>query len=162
MRAVVLLITSSNLLDCHAAERPTRWSRLRLRLHCRHSSSRPLVPSAGGWSSDNTYPRELADVDGGGLADIVGFSSAGVYTSLATAGGQFAMPTFELAAFGVDAGGWSSDNTYPRKLADVDGDGRQFVTAVNAISTSLYETTRAPAGAAEKTTQPRRMVSPFL
>src|SRR5262249_11563867 len=69
---------------------------------------------AGGWSSDNTYPRKLADVDGGGRADIVGFSSAGVYESLATAGGHFAMPTFELAAFGVDAGGWSRDKTQPR------------------------------------------------
>jgi len=43
-----------------------------------------------------------------------------------------------------------------------DGYTLLLVTAVNAISTSLYETTRAPAGAAEKTTQPRRMVSPFL
>jgi hypothetical protein len=57
-------------------------------------------PGAGGWSSDDTYPRELADVDGGGMADIVGFSSAGVYESRATAGGHFAAPTFELAAFG--------------------------------------------------------------
>jgi uncharacterized repeat protein (TIGR01451 family) len=79
-------------------------------------------PSAGGWSSDNTYPRALADVSGDGLADIVGFSSAGVYKSLATGGGQFAMPTFELEAFGTDAGNWSSDNTYPRELADVNGD----------------------------------------
>jgi hypothetical protein len=39
--------------------------------------------SAGGWSSDNTYPRELADVSGDGKADIVGFSSARVYESLA-------------------------------------------------------------------------------
>jgi hypothetical protein len=80
--------------------------------------------NAGGWSSDNTYPRKLADINGDHLADIIGFSSAGVYVSLATAGGHFAMPTFELAAFGVGAGGWSSDNTYPRELADVNGDGR--------------------------------------
>src|SRR5262249_18355293 len=68
--------------------------------------------NAGGWSSNDTYPRTLADVNGGGMADIVGFSSAGVFESLATGGGAFAAPTFELAAFGVDAGGWSSDNTY--------------------------------------------------
>src|SRR5215510_4935744 len=36
-------------------------------------------PGAGGWSSNDTYPRKLADVDGGGMADIVAFSSAGVY-----------------------------------------------------------------------------------
>src|SRR5262249_8255960 len=83
-----------------------------------------FCPGAGGGRSDDTYRRQPAAVDGGGLADIVGFSSAGVYRSLATGGGHFTVPTFELAAFGVDAGGWSSDNTYPRKLADVNGDTR--------------------------------------
>jgi uncharacterized repeat protein (TIGR01451 family) len=78
--------------------------------------------NAGGWSSDNTYPRALADVNGDGMADIVGFSSGGVFESLATGGGHFAMPTFELAAFGTNAGGWSSDNASPRALADVNGD----------------------------------------
>src|SRR5262249_14661111 len=78
--------------------------------------------NAGGWSSDNTYPRALADVNGDTKADIIGFSSAGVFESLATGSGHFMPPTFELDAFGTTAGGWSSDNTYPRALADVDGD----------------------------------------
>jgi hypothetical protein len=91
---------------------------------------------AGGWSSDDTYPRTLADVDGDGKSDIVGFSSAGVYVSLATAGGHFAMPTFELAAFGVDVGGWSSDNTYPRKLADVDGGGMADIVGFSSAGVS--------------------------
>jgi glucose/arabinose dehydrogenase/uncharacterized protein (DUF2141 family) len=88
--------------------------------------------NAGGWSSDNTYPRKLADVNGDGKADIVGFSSAGVYVSLATAGGHFAAPTFELAAFGTNAGGWSSDNTYPRELADVNGDGKADIVGFSS------------------------------
>jgi hypothetical protein len=79
---------------------------------------------AGGWSSQDTYPRELADVNGDQVADIVGFGSAGVYVSLATGGGNFAAPTFELGNFGAGAGGWSSDNTYPREVADVNGDFR--------------------------------------
>ena len=87
---------------------------------------------AGGWSSDNTYPRELADVNGEGKADIIGFSSAGVYESLATTGGHFAMPTFELAAFGTMAGGWSSDNTYPRTRADINGDGKADIVGFGA------------------------------
>jgi hypothetical protein len=93
--------------------------------------------SAGGWSSNDTYPRALADVSGDGMADIVGFSSAGVYESLATGGGGFAMPTFELAAFGTMAGGWSSNNTYPRALADVNGDTRADIIAFS--SAGVYE-----------------------
>jgi hypothetical protein len=81
------------------------------------------VDRAGGWSSDDTYPREVADVNGDGMADIVGFGQSGVWVSLATGQGNFAQPTFELSAFGVTAGGWSSDDTYPRKVADVNGDG---------------------------------------
>ncbi len=92
---------------------------------------------AGGWSSDNTYPRVLADVNGDDKADIVAFSSAGVYESLATGNGDFMAPTFELAAFGVNAGGWSSDNTYPRVLADVNGDGRADIVAFS--SAGVYE-----------------------
>ncbi len=84
----------------------------------------PSVPDAGGWSSNDTYPRELADVNGDGMADIVGFASTGVLVSLATGDGHFAPSTFELPAFGPNAGGWSSDDTYPRELADVNGDGR--------------------------------------
>ncbi len=79
--------------------------------------------TAGGWSSDDTYPREVADVNGDGMADVVGFAQSGVWVSLATGQGNFAQPTFELSAFGVTAGGWSSDDTYPRKVADVNGDG---------------------------------------
>src|SRR5207245_365782 len=93
---------------------------------------------AGGWSSDDTYPRTLADVDGNGKADIVGFSSAGVYVSLATTAGHFAMPTFELAAFGTNAGGWNSDNTYPRQLADISGNGSADIIgfATNGVWTA--------------------------
>jgi len=100
--------------------------------------------NAGGWSSNDTYPRALADVSGDGMADIVGFSAAGVYESLATGGGQFAMPTFELAAFGVDAGGWSSNNTYPRALADVNGDTRADIIAFS--SAGVYESLATPGG----------------
>jgi Domain of unknown function (DUF4394) len=95
---------------------------------------------AGGWSSDNTYPRALADVNGDHMADIVGFSQAGVFESLATPGGHFAAPTFELAAFGTSAGGWSSDTTYPRQLADISGNGSADIVgfAANGVWTSFH------------------------
>src|SRR5205823_9407182 len=75
-----------------------------------------------GWSSDDTYPRMVADVNNDHMADIVGFGNAGVWVALATPGGHFAPPTFQLSAFGPNAGGWSSDDTYPRLLADVNND----------------------------------------
>lgn len=42
-----------------------------------------FAPGAGGWSSDNLYTREPADVNGNGRADIVGFGHAGVCVSQA-------------------------------------------------------------------------------
>lgn len=77
---------------------------------------------ASEWSNDNLYPRQLADVNGDGSADIVGFGQAGVTVALATGGGSFSAPSFKLADFG-QASGWTSDNAYPRELADVNGDG---------------------------------------
>src|SRR5262249_59883482 len=66
---------------------------------------------------------EVAEVNGDGMADVVGFAQSGVWAALATGQGHFAQPTFGLFAFGVTAGGWSSDDTYPREVADVNGDG---------------------------------------
>ena len=63
-------------------------------------------------------------MNGDGTADIVGFGNASVYVSLATGNGHFAAPTYELAAFGPAAGGWVSDDAFPRELADVNGDGK--------------------------------------
>jgi adhesin HecA-like repeat protein len=79
---------------------------------------------AGGWTSQDRYPRALGDVNGDGLSDIVGFGEAGTWVSLATGGGAFAQPILALANFGVSAGGWTSQDQYPRELADVNGDGR--------------------------------------
>jgi hypothetical protein len=38
--------------------------------------------SAGGWTSADRFPRQLADVNGDGRADIVGFGDAGVWVAL--------------------------------------------------------------------------------
>ena len=76
----------------------------------------------GGWANDNLTPRSLADVNGDGMADILGFGSAGVYVSLATGGGAFGAARLAVGGFGLN-GGWLSDNAAPRRLADVNGDG---------------------------------------
>ena len=89
---------------------------------------------AGGWTSQDQYPRLLGDVNGDGMADIVGFAADGVAVSLATGGGHFATPVAGIANFGflAGAGGWSSENQYPRQIADVNGDGMADIVAFGA------------------------------
>src|SRR5262245_8827663 len=86
---------------------------------------------AQGWTSENQYPRELADVNGDHLTDIVGFGAAGVFVALNTGGGNFANPILASTAFGA-AGGWTSQDLYPRLLADVNNDGRADIVAFGA------------------------------
>jgi hypothetical protein len=57
------------------------------------------------------------------MADIVGFARGGVNVALATGNGHFATPTGEIGDFGFSAGGWTSQDLYPRALGDVNGDG---------------------------------------
>ncbi|WJS85982.1 FG-GAP-like repeat-containing protein [Paracoccus sp. TOH] len=75
---------------------------------------------AAGWRNE-LHVRDLADVNGDGRADVVGFGDAGVRVALSTGTG-FAASTLWTAEFGRDTG-WSVA-LHERLLADVDGDGR--------------------------------------
>src|SRR5205085_1587862 len=66
-----------------------------------------------GWFSNDRYPRELADVNHDGAADIVAFGEAGVYVALARGDGSFATPTLQLSSFAPNTG-WFSNDRYPR------------------------------------------------
>jgi hypothetical protein len=44
--------------------------------------------NTGGWRIDR-HPRLLADINRDGLADIVGFGDAGIYTALSRGDGTF-------------------------------------------------------------------------
>ena len=107
---------------------------------------------AGGWTSQDQYPRALADVNGDGQADIVGFSSNGVVTSLNQGNGQFAAPQLVLPQFGTVAGGWTSQDQYPRALADVNGDGQADIVGFssNGVVTWSEPGERAVRGAAAR------------
>ena len=78
-----------------------------------------------GWSSQDVYPRMVADVNADGRADVIGFGADGAYVSLST-GSSFGAKSRWVAHFGTNgsAGGWVSQNIYPRAVADVNGDGR--------------------------------------
>ncbi|MFH1084553.1 MAG: VCBS repeat-containing protein [Chloroflexota bacterium] len=82
-------------------------------------------PEAGNWTSYNQYPRAVADVNGDGRADLVGFGIPGTLVALST-GTSFAPPTLWLKNLGAPpaAGGWTSFDRYPRLVADVTGDGK--------------------------------------
>jgi hypothetical protein len=93
--------------------------------------------TAGGWSSQDRFPRELADVNGDHKADIVGFGADGVYVSLGTGSGSFGPLTLALEQFGVTAGGWSSNDRFPRELADINGDGKVDIVGFGAAGVYL-------------------------
>jgi hypothetical protein len=79
-----------------------------------------------GWD-EATHLRTMADINGDGRADVVGFGFAGVWTALSTGDGGFAPEHFVLADFGTDHG-WDASR-HVRKLADINGDGRADIVA---------------------------------
>jgi Tol biopolymer transport system component len=115
------------------------------------SSSFGLGAAAGGWISEDQYPRLLGDVNGDGRDDIVGFGHSGVTMALGQSDGTFAQPAFGIRNFGSSdaAGGWSSNNLYPRFAADVNGDDRADIVgfAASGVFVALSQVPLAAAGA---------------
>lgn len=103
-----------------------------------------------GWRAGRN-PRMLADVNGDGRDDLVGFDDHGVVVALAgfsaETGPTSAGPRLWLDAFGHDAGGWRDDR-HIRLLADVDGDGLHDVVGFGedgvVVAVSLGDGLAAP------------------
>ena len=94
-------------------------------------------PAAGGWTSDDKFHREMADVNGDGRADVVGFGIAGTYVALGNDNGGFGQTQLVLQNFGTSpsAGGWASDDQFHREMADVNGDGRADIVGFGIAGT---------------------------
>ena len=84
-----------------------------------------FTAGAGGWVNSATYPRFVSDMNGDGMADLVGFGEAGIYVALATGGGNFASPqlVFNNLGHGPAAGGWTNNDLYLRLVGDLNNDG---------------------------------------
>ncbi|MBD0272733.1 MAG: VCBS repeat-containing protein, partial [Acetobacteraceae bacterium] len=82
--------------------------------------------AGGGWTDFNRYPRFVADVNGDSFGDLVGFGEVGTYVAFGTGTGGFGALTLATTAFGAGpaGGSWTSYDRYPRRPADVNGDGR--------------------------------------
>ncbi|MEM1319465.1 MAG: VCBS repeat-containing protein [Bacteroidota bacterium] len=74
-----------------------------------------------GWSMDRHH-RTVADVDGDGKADIIGFGEKGVFVSFSD-GQNFSIPQLLVNNFSIAVGGWQV-NEHVRTVADVNGDGK--------------------------------------
>ncbi|SMH28420.1 beta strand repeat-containing protein [Azospirillum agricola] len=76
------------------------------------------------WTNQDVFPRTVADVNGDGRADIIGFAYSSVQVALSRADGTFAPAMTALPGAYVYGSGFTSDNLSPRSVADVNGDGR--------------------------------------
>jgi hypothetical protein len=89
---------------------------------------------AGGWSSQDIYPRHVADINGDGYGDLAGFGQLGLLVSFGSGTGNFSAPALIISDFGQTMG-WTSDNQFHRELADVNGDGRADVVGFGIAGT---------------------------
>ncbi|WP_298200205.1 FG-GAP-like repeat-containing protein [Novosphingobium sp.] len=102
---------------------------------------RDFTTGAGGWTSQSRFPRQLADMNGDGVLDIVGFGTAGTLVSFGTGIGRFGPTTLVASNFGQNQG-WTSGITFHRELADLNGDRKADIIGfgVNGTLVSLSGT----------------------
>jgi beta-glucanase (GH16 family) len=79
------------------------------------------------YTTNNTRPRFLADVNKDGKMDIIGFGINNTYVALSTSLGSvasFSSPVSVISNNYTVEQGWINQSVRPRMLADVNGDGK--------------------------------------
>lgn len=93
-----------------------------------------------GFQWDQVKPRKfLADANGDGRVDIIGFGEDGVYVALST-GNTFAQHSKWTTAFDYGVNGWDNSE-YIRTIADINGDGMVDLIGFGDQATSVYFST---------------------
>jgi hypothetical protein len=69
------------------------------------------------------HPRVVADVNGDGKIDAIGYGQNGVFVALSKGDGTFSPQEMVIANLCIGAGGWEVSK-HPRTAADVNGDGK--------------------------------------
>lgn len=100
--------------------------------------------SNAGWNKRNA-PISLADVNGDGLGDVIGFDLTGVKVALSTGTGfDSGVWTQNYPYFGLSTGnGWDASRN-PRMMSDVDGDGLSDIVGFgnNGLEVGLSQGTQ--------------------
>ncbi|MGK7923121.1 MAG: FG-GAP-like repeat-containing protein [Trichodesmium sp.] len=98
-----------------------------------------------GYTNQNVYPRMVGDINGDGMADIVGIDDNQVRLAFGQQDGTFEQPmssqynTYESSqAWMSKAQGWDNQEQYPRMLGDINGDGKDDLIGFNPDDDTVY------------------------